>query len=1077
MPSAVRKKNAGVVGGRESRTSSGVLYKICHLTPQSATSTHLETLIGGLADRGFSHVCIGGLFESASPGLVLDHERSAFDGLPSFTVIERLRRACERRGIALALDLTLDRIAAGGATADALGSAYLVAPGLSALDPRQPASALHTARLQAGAVDRAAHWWADRLDAFERAGASAFRLTGLGGVPPSFARTMTGLRKGTAGLFAWTPGMDWSRHADLAGCGLAAAFASTCWWDGRSPWYAEEIDSLSRVAPVVGAATPPGDAEGNGQGNGEGKAADDAALERHLMLAAATTGGLFVAADRIGAACGGKGGTEALARAIALADRLAPRKLRGGLRPLTGPGAPVTLAMRTDQTGRGIAILCNADRKVHAAPTASGALPPTAGAAVAVCGEGPRHLAPGEVAVVDVAPTEPIVSASSKEAVRRSAEEAARQSPLAIDDVQPTVTGGPFAAKHIVGRPLRIEADILADGHDQLAAEVVWWPEDDPKAREAVPLVPLGNDRWRATLTPSRIGRHLFSVTAWRDEWGSLIHGLELKHRAGVDIAVEREEAARFLEALVGGDDKDGDGKPEKGEFAKLARQAREATADAAVALLATERMQAAVARHAVRRFRTEAGPHAVDVERPQAEFAAWYELFPRSLTDNPARHGTFDDVIAALPRVRAMGFDVLYFPPIHPIGQAHRKGRNNSLSAGPDDVGSPYAIGAAEGGHDAIHPALGSFADFRRLTAAARAQGLEIAIDFAIQCSPDHPWLREHPGWFRRRPDGTIKYAENPPKKYEDIVNVDFHADAAVPDLWLALRDVVLLWVGEGVRLFRVDNPHTKPLPFWQWLIGDVRARHPDAIFLAEAFTRPKMMHRLAKVGFSQSYTYFTWRNGKNEIADYLRELASPPVVDFFRPHFFVNTPDINPFFLQTSGRPGFLIRAALAATLSGLWGVYSGFELCEAAALPGREEYLDSEKYEIRPRDFGAPGNIVAEIALLNRLRRAHPALQTHRDVAFYNAFNDQVLLYGKRAPGADDMILVAVSLDPHNAQEADFELPLWEWRLPDDGALAVEDLVRGGSAAWRGKHQRLRLDPAMPFAIWRLSPGAAT
>ena len=393
-------------------------------------------------------------------------------------------------------------------------------------------------------------------------------------------------------------------------------------------------------------------------------------------------------------------------------------------------------------------------------------------------------------------------------------------------------------------------------------------------------------------------------------------------------------------------------------------------------------------------------------------------------------------------------------------------------MTAAPEDPGSPYAIGADEGGHNAIHPQLGSFEDFHRLIAAAADQGLEIALDFAIQCSPDHPWLNEHPRWFRRRPDGSVRYAENPPKKYEDIVNVEFYADGAAQELWLALRDVVLFWIGHGVRIFRVDNPHTKPLPFWEWLIADIRRRHPDTIFLAEAFTRPKMMHRLAKIAFSQSYTYFTWRNTKRELTEYLTELAAS--ADYFRPHFFVNTPDINPYFLQRSGRAGFLIRAALAATLSSLWGIYSGFELCEAAPLPGREEDLGAEKYEIKHRNHRAPGNIVAEIATLNRIRRTNPALQTLRGLKFYNAFNDHVMVYGKAQPSHHEMILVAVSLDPHWAQEATFELPLWEWKIPDDGAMAVEDLIRDQRFVFTGKLQRVRLDPEdLPYAIWRIAP----
>jgi len=416
----------------------------------------------------------------------------------------------------------------------------------------------------------------------------------------------------------------------------------------------------------------------------------------------------------------------------------------------------------------------------------------------------------------------------------------------------------------------------------------------------------------------------------------------------------------------------------------------------------------------------------------------------------------------------------VLFSPPIPPIGHAFRKGRNNTLTPGPDDPGSPYAIGSEEGGHDAIHPQLGSLEDFRRLVAAAREQGLELALDFAIQCSPDHPWLREHKDWFDWRPDGSLRYAENPPKKYQDIVNVDFYNPDAVPSLWITLRDVVRFWVDNGVRLFRVDNPHTKPFPFWEWLIGDIRAQHPDTVFLAEAFTRPKVMYRLAKIGFSQSYTYFTWRNEKQEIRDYLEELTTTAPRDFFRPHFFVNTPDINPPFLQTGGRAAHLIRAFLATTLSGLWGMYQGFELCEATPLPGREEYLDSEKYEIRVWPDRRPGDIVEEITRLNMIRRANPALQTHLGIAFHNAFNDRVLWYRKATADRGNVVLCAVSLDPQQVQETAVELPLWEWGLPDHAALEAEDLMTGRRFTWRGKVQRLRLDPgALPFGLWRVRP----
>jgi len=595
---------------------------------------------------------------------------------------------------------------------------------------------------------------------------------------------------------------------------------------------------------------------------------------------------------------------------------------------------------------------------------------------------------------------------------------------IAIERVSPQVDHGRYPAKATVGQAVVIEADIFMDGHERLAAQVAW--QAPGAIPQAVPLRPLGNDRWRAEFVPRHAGRQRFTIEAWLDRPASIRHDIEKKAAAGQPVDLEQRELAEALAP------------PE------------------------------------ARPFLSRSGPHAVDVERERAGFASWYELFPRSQGRDPSVHGTFDDVIARLPAIRAMGFDVLYFPPIHPIGTRNRKGRNNSLQAQPGDPGSPYAIGAAEGGHDAVHPELGGIEAFRRLRAAAADAGMEIALDFAVQFSPDHPWLRQHPGWFSWRPDGTLKFAENPPKKYEDISNCDFYASDNPGGLWLKLRDVILHWVAEGVKTFRVDNPHTKPLPFWEWLIADVRQRHPDVIFLSEAFTRPAMMYRLAKIGFSQSYTYFTWRHGKAELTQYLTELTAPPPKDFFRPHFFVNTPDINPFFLQTSGRAGFVQRAALAATLSGLWGLYSGFELCEGTPLPGKEEYLDSEKYQLKPRDWNAPGNIVGEVARLNRIRRENPALHTHLNLRFYSAFNDQVLYYGKATPDRSNFILVAVSLDPHHVQETLFEAPLWEFGLPDDAALQVEELMGGGRFTWRGKIQHWRFVPwELPFAIWRIRP----
>jgi len=637
---------------------------------------------------------------------------------------------------------------------------------------------------------------------------------------------------------------------------------------------------------------------------------------------------------------------------------------------------------------------------------------------------------------------------------------------IVIDAVSPRVDEGRFPAKGVSGQPVVVEATIFMDGHDQLAARLRWGV--DGELMQTVAMLPLGNDRWRAWFVPTQPGVYRFTIEAWLDRWGSYCDELDKKFRAGVAIGLEITEGRQLMQAAMA----------QCSDSARACitaiEQKLDGLDDAAVAtILLFDKLRTAMAEDEARPFFTGLPkPLPLDVECCVAGYASWYELFPRSQTHDAGRHGTLDDVIARLPALVAMGFDVLYLPPIHPIGLTHRKGPNNAVTASAADPGSPYAIGAQAGGHCSVHPDLGGIDAFRRLRVACQTQGLELAMDFALQCSPDHPWIGEHPEWFFHRPDGSIRYAENPPKKYEDIVNLNFYAEGAQTSLWLALHDVLLYWIGEGVKIFRVDNPHTKPLPFWQWLIADIRKRHPDALFLAEAFTTPAMMYRLAQIGFSQSYTYFTWRNTRKELEDYLTELTAPPAADFYRPHFFVNTPDINPYFLQTSGRAGFLIRAALAATLSGLWGIYSGFELCESAPLPGREEYLDSEKYQLRPRNWTAPGNIIHEIALLNRIRRENPALQTHLGLRFLAAWNPQVLLYTKSTPDRSNFIMVGVSLDPHQSQETRFEIPLDAFGLTEGDVIEVEDLLRGNLLIWRGKVQHWVFHPhELPFAILRL------
>ena len=637
---------------------------------------------------------------------------------------------------------------------------------------------------------------------------------------------------------------------------------------------------------------------------------------------------------------------------------------------------------------------------------------------------------------------------------------------IAIEAVQPIIEGGRFASKCLSGRPLPVSAVIFSDGHEQLAADLLWRAGGEA-TWQRTPMQALGNDRWSAELRIDQQGRGEFAIEAWLDVYASFRQELVKKLGAGVPVELELQEGAQLVRRIAAQAPE-----PLRAELtALIERMEASQSQSEREAVLIDPSVNELMRRAEYRPHLLRTPNYPLDVERSLAEFASWYELFPRSLGDEQ-RHGTFADVHARIPEIARMGFDVLYFPPIHPIGRAHRKGPNNSLKAGPNDPGSPYAIGSEEGGHEAVHPQLGSLEDFRQLVRVARDHGLEVALDFAVQCSPDHPWLKQHPGWFSWRPDGSIRHAENPPKKYEDIVNVEFYAEAAMPDLWLALRDVVLGWVEQGVTLFRVDNPHTKPMPFWEWLIADVRERHPEVIFLSEAFTRPAMMARLGKLGFSQSYTYFTWRNTKAELQAYFEELNQPPWRDCYRPNFFVNTPDINPYFLQRSGRPGFLIRAALATMGSGLWGMYSGFELCEAEPVPGKEEYFDSEKYQLRPRDYQAPGNINAEIARLNQIRRENPALQTHLGFQAYTAWNDNILYFGKRTADLSNFILIAVSLDPHHAQEAHFELPLWELGLPDDASLAGEDLMNGHCWTWHGKVQWMRIEPwHLPFGIWRI------
>ncbi len=664
----------------------------------------------------------------------------------------------------------------------------------------------------------------------------------------------------------------------------------------------------------------------------------------------------------------------------------------------------------------------------------------------------------------------PMAVAASAAAIQHEPDLAIGAGRVVIERVLPNLDGGTHPIKRVVGDFVTVEADIFTDGHEKIGCALLWRPIDQDEWT-AVPMTFRGNDRWAASFVPTRNIRHFYTVEGWRDPFASLLDAIVKKRAAGLKLEMEAGEALTLIdEATPRG--------PARERHASLLASlgglpmGSDEQLDLICARDTVALMASCGPRHQLSRYDRE---FVLVVDRKAAVFSAWYELFPRSCTDTPERHGTFRDVIKHLPYVKDLGFDVLYFPPINPIGLKNRKGKNNTLTPTADDVGSVYAIGSKDGGHDAIHPELGTIADFRALVAAARDHGLEIALDFAIQCSPDHPWITDHPEWFVWRPDGTIQYAENPPKRYEDIVNVNFYGAGSLPSLWEELRDVMLFWAREGVRILRVDNPHTKPIPFWRWAIAEVNRQFPDMLFLAEAFTRPAMMRELAKVGYQQSYTYFTWRNEKREIEEYIAELAGA-MGEYYRPNFFVNTPDINPVYLQTAGRAGHIARATLAATLSGNWGVYSGFELCEARPLPGREEYIDSEKYEVRVWDYDRPGNIKGHIKALNAIRRENAALHDFRNVLRLNASNEQIIAYARFNRDKTNCVLILVNLDPHDRQDCSYEVPLWEWGLPDTGSVDVEDLLGGYRFTLYGKTHQIALDPYERSAvIWRLKPPA--
>jgi starch synthase (maltosyl-transferring) len=946
-------------------------------------------------------------------------------------------------------------------------------------------------------------YWTHYVRHYAGLGFEGFRCDAAYQVPADAWRAIiAAARQAAPGLrfFAETLGCTTEQVVALAGAGFDYIFNSAKWWDFHAPWLLDQYEAFRLLAPSI--AVPESH---DTERLAAGLAAEDpgqlaASLRFHLLFAACFSSGVMMP---MGCEYGftrkldvvktrpadweetGIDLTEFVAAVHAMKASVPAFNREGEQRRITAAGNPIVALLRL--TGghpiesEGCAVtLINPDRQAARSIAVAPLLGETGGlfghfadvtpmtAPVAFDPGGTITLEPLGIRVFRGERVAHRISAATAAESPRVDLDRLAANRIAIERVHPELDGGRFPVKRIVGDVLEVWADIFGDGHDKLQARIKYRTIADADWSEA-PMEFFDNDRWVGRFPLTANTDYLYTIEAWRDLFGSWRSDLLKKREAKQDVRLELQEGCQLVNKAA----QRAHGRYRETLEALLAHaETRRERPDELAELLMAAELHIAVVRCA---DRTNASRYPlelrVSVDRQAALYSAWYEMMPRSQSGTTERGGTFDDLIARLPYVRGMGFDVLYFPPIHPIGRTNRKGHNNSLDAGPGDPGSPYAIGSEEGGHDAIHPELGTLADFRRLVDAAHEHGLEIALDFAIQCSPDHPWIKEHPEWFDWRPDGTVRYAENPPKKYQDIVNVHFYRDA-LPSLWLALRDVVRFWIDQGVRIFRVDNPHTKPVPFWEWLIREIQDRDPEVIFLAEAFTRPKMMRKLAKAGFTQSYTYFTWRNTKAELIEYLTELTQDVPKEYMRPNFFVNTPDINPPILQTGGRAAFVTRAALAATLSSAWGIYSGFELCESAPIPGREEYIDSEKYQLKVRDFDAPGNIRDFIARLNRVRRENPALQELTNLRFHPAHDDHILFYGKTTSDRSNAVWIAVNLDPHHTHEADIELPLYTLGLDDHASVEVEDLLEGYRFQWRSKWQRLRLDPQVkPCAIWRV------
>ncbi|QIB67206.1 maltotransferase domain-containing protein [Kineobactrum salinum] len=1095
--------------------------RIYNLFPLLAGTTRDWTLwLPHIADMHFNWVYINPFHYPGFSGslyAVKDYYQlnPLFDdgsGQPADQQLRKFTGQAQAQGLAVMMDLVINHTARDSLLAQSNpdwfqqdGCGELQSP--HAVDPDNPQHITVWGDL--AAIDYAdpelrpdiVQYWQQVLQHYLRLGFRGFRCDAAYQVPAQVWRELiVGAKKVApdALFFAETLGCASEQVYALRSAGFDFLFNSAKWWDFQAPWLLEQYNGFRTIAPSIAfpeshdTARLAADLETAGV-----SAADIEAHYRfHYSFAAAFSTGVMMTMgyeyglrEPLDVVNTRKTPVEPplfdISEFIADINRMKASvpalNVEGPQTKVSTPESPAIALRRDSPSDEDWALLLvnplrdrrvalsarDLDLQLTSQPSAFEVTPRNEG--VDLQRDSRLVLNPLEVRVFHGG-IRPEAPSSRERAVTANHARAARSQPIVIENVRPQIDCGKYPVKREVGDVLEVDATVFRDGHDRIAAVLLHRQVGKPGWQETpMRSINPGLDLWRASFRLEANATYQYTVEAWSDHFESWLDETGKKLGAGQSIALEliegRELVAAAAERAQGRD---------RHWLDQLLAEFDRSDAEPQ----RTELLRSSLLRQVISRWPDRSAAVRYDValevvvDRIRARFASWYEMVPRSQGTDPHRGASFADCEARLPSIRAMGFDVVYLVPIHPIGRVNRKGPNNTLGAGPDDPGSPYAIGSSEGGHTAVHPELGSLEDFRHFVRAAQALDMEVALDFAIQCAPDHPWVREHPEWFIRRPDGSIKYAENPPKKYQDIVNLNFHGEHQ-EELWQELLNVVLFWIQQGVRIFRVDNPHTKPVPFWEWLIAEIRQQYPDVIFLSEAFTRPPMLHMLAKVGFQQSYTYFTWRNGKHELTEYLTELTMQSGREYLRPNFFPTTPDILPTYLQTGGRPAFKIRLVLAATLSSVYGMYNGYELCENRAVPGKEEYLESEKYQYKVWDWDRPGNIRSYVTRINLIRHQNPALHELKNLRFHHADHEQILFYSKLTQQPHNLLFVAVNLDPFNAHEATLYFPREELGIAENESFEVEELLSGEHQLWHGPAQQLRLEPERPAVILRVKP----